>query len=151
MLFEGLPNTALAKLVPILATCHAEINDRLATTDEPGVAMFIVLEGNAHMSWSAKDRLVDRKLEAGDSFGEEIVLRLDQYYRYTVTATSSMTLFMIQAISFQECFQTMPDQLLLMRENFMRLGRPETSNNLALFETMRRYRSEISGPLFSEP
>merc|ERR1712232_589827 len=113
MLFEGLSATAIAKLVPIVQHMNVEVNERLVACGEPGIAMFVVIEGIAHMSWdySVGGELFEKSIETGDSFGEEIILGLEERYSYTVTATSTMIVHMIQEIEFQTCFQAMPDLL----------------------------------------
>merc|ERR1712113_175856 len=119
LLFEGLPATVLAKLVPILQTTHVEANEKIVSHNEPGVAMFIIVEGTATMRWEASAS-VQSSIGVGDSFGEEIILRLEERYMYTVVSTSKMSTNMIPEDAFQECFQTMPDVIVQMTGNFQR-------------------------------
>eukprot|EP00930_Biecheleria_cincta_P103557 TRINITY_DN9556_c0_g1_i1.p1 TRINITY_DN9556_c0_g1~~TRINITY_DN9556_c0_g1_i1.p1 ORF type:complete len:742 (+),score=112.26 TRINITY_DN9556_c0_g1_i1:22-2247(+) len=121
LLFEGLSATAFAKLVPVLQLTHVETNERIVTSGEPGVAMFIISDGSAHMSQEACDgSMNEKKLEVGDSFGEEIILGLEERYSYTVTATSPMSLYMLQELEFKACFQALPDVFSMMTENYLR-------------------------------
>jgi len=130
LLFEGLSSGAFAKLVPVLQLTHVETNERIVTSGEPGVAMFIISDGSAHMSQEARDgSMIDNKLEVGDSFGEEIILGLEERYLYTVTSTSPMSLYMLQELEFKACFEALPDVFSMMTENYLRcsqLQRQET-------------------------
>merc|ERR1719310_911957 len=58
----------------------------------------------------------------GDSFGEEIILGLEEHYLHTVTATEKMTIYMIQEDMFKETFQSMPFIVTQMKDNFLRNG-----------------------------
>lgn len=154
LLFEGLPLTAFAMLVPVLQLTHVEANERIVTSDEPGVAMFIISDGSAHMSQQARDgSMNERKLGVGDSFGEEIILGLDERYTYTVTSTSPMSLHMLQELEFKACFQALPEMFTLMTENYLRcqqLQRQDaTSSKMSSVDSTgsRMTRSPTSGLL----
>merc|ERR1712151_32359 len=53
--------------------------------------------------------LPPRTLYAGDSFGEEILSRLEERYTYTVVAASKASLHCIGESGFQRLFEHMPD------------------------------------------
>jgi Ca2+-binding EF-hand superfamily protein len=141
VLFEGLPSQALSLLVPIIQTTRVEVNERVVSHNEPGVAMFIILDGTALITWAHAQawsggnpetpsgarkttrstlRAKTKTLEIGDSFGEEIILGLEERYLYTVTATARMVVHMIPLDGFNECFTTVPYLVAQMQDNFLR-------------------------------
>merc|ERR1712113_339097 len=116
LLFEGMPAAALSRLVACLQTTHTEANERIVTMHEPGMAMFIIYEGTAIMTFVAPSD--NKNLGTGDSFGEEIILGLEEQYLYTVISTSKMSIHMIPEDAFIDTFQTTPHLLALMTETF---------------------------------
>jgi len=144
-LFEGMPATVIAKLVPIIQTILVECDEKIVTFNELGVAMFIVLDGTAEIIWDSPEtgKQVRRSIGIGDSFGEEVVLQLQKRYLYTVTATSKMSVDMLPEDAFLECFSNVPDITALMRDNFLRGGQQHAKDEDISLKEVFRQRSSL--------
>jgi len=142
LLFEDLPSTALALLIPILQTTSVEAHELVVGENEPGVAMFIIVSGHANISVLG-DAAVKRSLGPGDSWGEEVVLGLEQRYDYTVTATSKMTLHMIPEKAFFDCFMTWPDMVENMRANYLKRRKDLSATSVNNFNDQKHVRKSI--------
>lgn len=112
---------------------------------EPGTEMYIIISGEARFEhghqWEscdpfeveearAKNRERKRKLKSGDSFGEEIILGLEENYHYTVVSITSMSKYAISVASFTQAFRHMPMSFIrcmriLRRMPVQMLGRRE--------------------------
>lgn len=141
VLFHNLPNSALAQLIPALERKESEPNDHIVTFGEPGTAMYIIIEGvaifDAGHLWTSEDQQeVDpmqcapeqkeykQSLTVGDSFGEEVILGLEQEYHYTIHAQTSVKMFAISEEAFLHAFSHMVDIQHKMHENFIRNRKP---------------------------
>merc|ERR1712048_459601 len=62
----------------------------------------------------------ERKTEItiGDSFGEEIILGLEDCYRYAIVASTDIVAYLIPESGFVESFTNMPDIIEQMRRNY---------------------------------
>jgi len=125
ILFHDLPNSALAHLMPILEQTTCEASERIVTYGDPGINMYVIIDGKACFEqghqWKARDPLeVEDELKAqqreckqtltkGDSFGEEIVLGLEEEYHYTIIASTAMSLYSICESKFLQAFHHLPD------------------------------------------
>lgn len=102
--------------------------------------MYIIISGEARFEhghqWEscdpfeveearAKNRERKRKLKSGDSFGEEIILGLEENYHYTVVSITSMSKYAISVASFTQAFRHMPDVIHKMHENFTQNASPD--------------------------
>lgn len=141
VLFHNLPNSALATLMPILEKVESEPHDEICTKGDPGTSMFIITEGVANFEEghlkvakcpidnredAANDNWdITNKLTIGDSFGEEIVLGIDQFYQYTVMAKTSLKMYTIHKDSFVHAFRNMPDVREKLKRNFTANTKPD--------------------------
>jgi signal-transduction protein with cAMP-binding, CBS, and nucleotidyltransferase domain len=135
VLFHDLPNKAVAYLVPILGHRECEPADRIVTTGDPGTHMFIILDGKAYFEsghqWSvqgkdesddevtAADMECKQTLQRGDSFGEEIILGLEEEYAYTINAFTIVRMYCLAEDVFVDAFRHMPEIVHRMHDNFV--------------------------------
>jgi len=137
-LFANLPESALSQLMPILVKVTFERGERIVRRGESGLAMFILAEGSARFEqghqWKAeksaekKEKDAENRahnLQVGDSFGEEIMLGLEETYQYTVIATCRVVAFSIAEQAFSDRFRLMPDVKKSMIANFKKNKEPE--------------------------
>merc|ERR1711879_275334 len=96
--------------------------DHVVEMGESGLAMYIIMEGSAALEHNTADSSNEsvELLGEGDSFGEEIVLRLAELYAYSVIATSSLKCWSISEDPFQACFHGLPAAVFQMRSNYER-------------------------------
>jgi len=140
-IFRDLPNTALASLVEVLHICSSKRGEIMVSQGDPGIAMYIMVQGSAcfthgHLwipSGSGTSRPSQRggtskttarlknmsKLIEGDSFGEEIVFTIEESYRYTIVASSLVSMYSLSEDSFKTRFRNLPDLYELMLSNFL--------------------------------
>merc|ERR1712032_26476 len=59
-------------------------------------------------------------LAVGDSFGEEVILRLEELYKYTIVATDNTTLVHIREAKFSNIFSRRPEVIDKLRNNFFK-------------------------------
>lgn len=135
--FRDLPNSALGSLVDVLKFCAAKRGEQIVSQGDPGIAMYIIVEGNGRFSaghpWipsvgsaqgEATSKTVTRlknmkKLIEGDSFGEEIIFTLEETYKYTVIAEALVSMFSLSEDSFKARFRNLPDLHEVMFSNFL--------------------------------
>lgn len=105
---------------------------------DEGMAMYIIQDGSAlfesgHQYQADNEELgknlvkVDhaerskhtRTLTDGDSFGEEIILGLEEEYHYAIVSATDLTMLVISKKGFQEQFSSSPQLLHRMTENFI--------------------------------
>eukprot|EP00931_Biecheleriopsis_adriatica_P082730 TRINITY_DN5617_c0_g2_i2.p1 TRINITY_DN5617_c0_g2~~TRINITY_DN5617_c0_g2_i2.p1 ORF type:complete len:752 (+),score=108.75 TRINITY_DN5617_c0_g2_i2:38-2293(+) len=131
VMFRGMPNSALATIVDVLKKTGAYIHETVVNRGDPGVAMFVIAEGDAYVTegrlwrWPAGEALLTRsgtsltKLHAGCSFGEEIIFQLAQTYGYSIVAATTLDLYEIPEESFEDKFRHMPSLRKAMLANFI--------------------------------
>eukprot|EP00930_Biecheleria_cincta_P028781 TRINITY_DN20058_c0_g1_i5.p1 TRINITY_DN20058_c0_g1~~TRINITY_DN20058_c0_g1_i5.p1 ORF type:complete len:143 (-),score=33.04 TRINITY_DN20058_c0_g1_i5:86-514(-) len=135
-MFNNLHSSALATLVDVLKKITANRKETIVGAGDPGVAMYIMLEGVAKITngalWApeeddSKQKLSQRKttspparskLKAGDSFGEEIIFGLEEFYKYTIVADSDVVMYELLEDEFKQRFKNLPDLLRLMVSNY---------------------------------
>eukprot|EP00929_Paragymnodinium_shiwhaense_P086995 TRINITY_DN47335_c0_g3_i1.p1 TRINITY_DN47335_c0_g3~~TRINITY_DN47335_c0_g3_i1.p1 ORF type:complete len:832 (+),score=139.13 TRINITY_DN47335_c0_g3_i1:91-2586(+) len=126
-LFCNLPNGALEQLCSVLKLITMQKDERICGYGEPGLAMYILTFGEArfeagHQYVLCADGTTYEKitrLAAGDSFGEEIILGLEERYSYTIVASTEVEMQSIPEDSFCDRFKTMPDVMQQMRNTFL--------------------------------
>mmetsp|Transcript_142796 Transcript_142796/g.274191 ORF Transcript_142796/g.274191 Transcript_142796/m.274191 type:complete len:531 (+) Transcript_142796:1-1593(+) len=121
-LFDGLSIGTTVRLQSILqkATVHPERT--VVEQGEAGTAMFIIVAGLVQRkSRSAGKEEKARKLRAGESFGEEIILGYSECYEYTIETIDKSKLEVIYEDDFLSLFSNMPNVLDRMRQNFLEL------------------------------
>jgi len=127
-MFNAVPNSALAKLVEVLQKNHASSNEFVVKFGDPGIAMYILVDGVARYDKGVKWYPANaeskgsrfEKIVPGDSFGEEIVFSMEENYLYSVVTISNCELHSISEDGFQERFQNMPELTEIMRSGFLR-------------------------------
>jgi hypothetical protein len=111
-LFDDLPINAVARIQKIMQTIHVEGNQVVVQQGDAGTAMFIVQSGAVQLQRfdvSYDQVISSRVLSKGDSFGEEILTSLREFYGYTVTAIEDSTFLSLDEEEFQNLFEHMPD------------------------------------------
>jgi CRP-like cAMP-binding protein len=152
LLFHNLPNNALSQLMPILERTECEAHDEIVSKGDPGNAMYIIINGVASIEhgrhFAAKDDdgppefpngtqaesadkkqepVINNKLTIGDSFGEEIILGLEENCSQTIVAETPMKMYVIDKEAFLKKFQHMPEIRHKLRSNFLQNTRPDVS------------------------
>jgi hypothetical protein len=134
--FRDLPNSALGRLVEVLQISSCKKGELIVSQGDPGVAMSIIVQGNAVFrhghQWipsgasqkggisKEQARLKNMtKLIEGDSFGEEIIFTLEETYRYTIVASSLVSMYILAEDSFKSRFKNLPDLHEIMLTNFL--------------------------------
>jgi len=110
--FDGLPLNAVTRMQTILQKIYVEDGQAVVKEGEAGTAMFIVSKGAVSLQQADKDGEAKprRLLFDGDSFGEEIMSGLQEFYSYTVTAVGGdASLFVIDEEDYDKIFVHMPD------------------------------------------
>lgn len=137
VVFCDLPNSALGSLVEVLHISSSKRGENIVSHGDPGIAMYIIVEGSAHFSkghpWIPSGRSSQeggtsksnarlknlKKLIEGDSFGEEIIFTIEETYRYTIVASSLVSMYYLSEDSFKARFRNLPDLYELMLSNFL--------------------------------
>jgi len=127
-LFHNLGNGALEHLVSVISKTSAAAGDRIVGKGQVGLAMYVLTAGVAHYEeghqWSSLSSLTTA-LGVGDSFGEEIILNMEETYQYTVIADTHVDTNVIYEDRFVRHFENMPDIVAQMRRNFFKNDHPE--------------------------
>eukprot|EP00928_Gymnodinium_smaydae_P034800 TRINITY_DN24588_c0_g2_i2.p1 TRINITY_DN24588_c0_g2~~TRINITY_DN24588_c0_g2_i2.p1 ORF type:complete len:773 (+),score=122.89 TRINITY_DN24588_c0_g2_i2:40-2358(+) len=178
--FRELPNSALASLLDIFEKTNAEPGDCLVRRGDPGMAMYVIIDGRAYYREGArwvpsaadasaelassnglrdacgadgctapqpppplvlpgcavcdyepqpaerrKSPALDPVLKTGDSFGEEIIFGFEETYRYTISARTAVSMYILSEDNFQNRFKNLPILRQQMMDHFIRhrLGR----------------------------
>jgi len=129
-LFDDIPSV-FTHIAPILQQTTVGKGTRVTLSGEPGRNMFIIQHGKVRLErgghtkgqpcalrQSHSQLLSCIMLQDGDSFGEEIILGVEDCYGYTVTTISKVTMFTISEKQFAQQFESMPEVYTQMRENF---------------------------------
>ena len=125
-LLASAPKGVIEQLVCIIKKTTYSSKEILAQQGGTGTAMFLLAEGMAHYKighqWTQPlpGQPSERKTEitVGDSFGEEIILGLEDVYRYTIAARTHVVAYIIPESGFVESFSTMPEIVEQMRRNY---------------------------------
>merc|ERR1712048_98229 len=108
----------VVRLQCIVQKAMVEARHRVTIAGQAGTAMYVIVSGTARMEVDLPEKKTSRLLGGGDSFGEEILLRFEEQYGYTTTATERMQLQMILVEEFMQLFSNMPNIVDRMRRNF---------------------------------
>lgn len=127
-MFFGISNSALANLVGIVQKNHTNKNECIVRTGDPGIAMYILVDGAARYDKGVKWKppgaggtsATFQQLLDGDSFGEEIIFGMEETYLYTITAISACSFHSISEDGFQDQYKNMPDLRNQMYACFMK-------------------------------
>mmetsp|Transcript_160737 Transcript_160737/g.284950 ORF Transcript_160737/g.284950 Transcript_160737/m.284950 type:complete len:269 (+) Transcript_160737:2-808(+) len=127
-MFSDIPNSALAKLVEVLQKSHVSTKEYIVRSGDPGIAMYILVNGTARydkgIKWQPPDVETQGKRFArvmeGDSFGEEIIFGLAETYAYSIVTISDCEFHAISEDGFQERYQNMPELRVQMYSAFLR-------------------------------
>lgn len=141
-LFCDLHSSSLATLVDVLRHSSAEKNESIVNIDDPGTAMYIIVDGMAKVTEGeialGKDSRLTKnssglsrmnsenkvpKLIPGDSFGEEILFGVAESYVYTIKAVTLVSMHELPEDDFKKRFKNLPDLLQHMRAKFEALSR----------------------------
>jgi len=134
--FRDLSNSALGSLVEVLQISSSKRGEHMVSQGDPGIAMYIIVQGSARFTqghpWIPSEggeeggtsksnaRLKNMsKLIEGDSFGEEIIFTLEETFRYTIVASSLVSMYSLAEDDFKTRFRNMPDLHELMLSNFL--------------------------------
>jgi CRP-like cAMP-binding protein len=135
-MFRKVANSALASIVMILHKNHNKAEECIVKEGDPGIAMYILVEGTAHYTKGSKwmpgvdneeGELVRKasrsqkalELSPGSSFGEEILFGFRESYSYTIVSTSQCSFHIISEDDFRDRFRNLPDLRDHMLNNFM--------------------------------
>lgn len=126
-MFFNIPNSALAKLVEVLHKSHANAEEFIVKMGDPGIAMYILVEGAArydqgrkwHPEGTAPPGKRYKHVVGGDSFGEEIIFGLAENYQYTIVTITECEIHSISEDGFQERYQNMPELRNQMYDSFL--------------------------------
>eukprot|EP00931_Biecheleriopsis_adriatica_P060525 TRINITY_DN36364_c0_g1_i1.p1 TRINITY_DN36364_c0_g1~~TRINITY_DN36364_c0_g1_i1.p1 ORF type:complete len:656 (+),score=91.14 TRINITY_DN36364_c0_g1_i1:60-2027(+) len=119
-LFDGIPLSAVVRLQSILIKFTVFAGLRITETGDVGSAMYIIDFGSVLLT-TDKDDKYQRTLEAGASFGEEVLFGFKECYEYTTVAFETSHIEMINEAEFKEIFHTMPHAWERMYHNARRL------------------------------
>jgi len=127
-LFDNIPSI-FGRIGAILHQMTVDNKARIVSAGEPGRNMFIIRHGQVCLEKGAGATKYETNgqlklprafiLVGGDSFGEEIILSVEEFYDYSVNAVSEVTMFTIAENLFAEQFACMPEVLAQMRKNFL--------------------------------
>eukprot|EP00747_Dinoflagellata_sp_TGD_P117407 gnl/TRDRNA2_/TRDRNA2_172599_c2_seq1.p1 gnl/TRDRNA2_/TRDRNA2_172599_c2~~gnl/TRDRNA2_/TRDRNA2_172599_c2_seq1.p1 ORF type:complete len:688 (-),score=101.04 gnl/TRDRNA2_/TRDRNA2_172599_c2_seq1:330-2222(-) len=125
-LIAGAPKGMIEHLVCILEKRTFDSPDVLAHSGEPGAGMFMIAEGVGHFEvghqWTqvspGEPMIRKTDIVRGDSFGEEILLGLEDLYRYTIIAAQDIVAYFISEASFVQEFAIMPDVIEQLRRTY---------------------------------
>jgi hypothetical protein len=132
VMFQKIPNSALAAIVRILHKNHNKSEECIVKEGDPGIAMYILVEGTARytkgLKWMPGELVGSRRaallqtpeLSPGSSFGEEILFGLEERYLYTVVSQSDCDFHIISQDDFIDHFRNLPGLREHMLANFMR-------------------------------
>jgi hypothetical protein len=131
-MFKQIPNSALATILRILHKNHNKSEECIVKEGDPGIAMYILVEGTARYTkgskWMPEEVLASKRktqpkspeLTPGSSFGEEILFGFQERYTYTVVSKSDCDFHIISEDDFTHHFRNLPDLRDHMLANFMR-------------------------------
>jgi len=118
---------ALAELVSVLQKSHIIINEFIVRAGDPGIGMYILVQGCARYDqghkWQppgiqASVKRFQHMIE-GDSFGEEILFNLATTYSYTIKTISDCEFHWISSKGFRKHFENMPELFESMRDSVL--------------------------------
>lgn len=116
-LFHDVPAGAIARLSPILHYMSFKGGEHIVVEGDVGVGMYFVEKGALTMQRSSGE-CAKPDLGPTDTFGEEVLLGIEDQYTYSVVSSAETCVFMLEEKDFHETFVTMPTVLKLVRSNF---------------------------------
>lgn len=116
-LFQEVPAGAIARLSPILRKLSFKVGDHVVDEGEVGTGMFFVVSGAATVEQNIGVAPKDN-LRSPDSFGEEVLLGIEDQYNYTVVIEKEAQMVFLDEKEFAEAFETMPAIVGMIRRNF---------------------------------
>lgn len=128
-MFLTISNAGLAKLVEVLHKNHSSAEEYIVKAGDPGVAMFILIEGSAQYQEGVRWRPAESieppgqpfgQLLEGESFGEEIIFGFEETYSYSIVTRTNCNFHSISEDGFQERFQNLPELQDAMRAGFLK-------------------------------
>lgn len=135
--FESLPISSLVELLSILERTECEAHDNIVLNGHQGTCMYIIIDGVAFLDrGKEKDPTAGtcaaqhgkQLLSKGGSFGEEIILGMEEKYLYHVTARTAVQMYSIGEAAFAQVFSSMPEVIEVATQNFMRNSSARTCN-----------------------
>jgi len=110
-IFDGLTIHEMARIVHLPQRASVEQGTQIVCAGDVGTAMFVLSQGTCTKEFKNSDsqELKLEILHPGDSFGELILLGMEEYWTCTVTAQSRVYMFMIAEDGFLACFENMPE------------------------------------------
>jgi CRP-like cAMP-binding protein len=163
-MFIELPNSALANVVEIIKRVTAKADERVVSCGDPGIAMYVLVEGQSRIDFgslwmpagtaespenkknadcespkSGQSIESTKKVElnAGQSFGEEIIFGLEESYQYTVITNHPSIFCTISEDAFKDRFRNMPDLHKIMLNCFIRSRSEPASKSVFLKDSDR--------------
>lgn len=136
-MFEGISNSALANLVDVLYKTHTNAEEFIVKQGDPGLSMYILVEGVARYDkgyqWRPSGADLGQrfhKLIQGDSFGEEVVFDMEDTYTYTIVAITACSFHSITEDGFKDKFRNMPELRNQMYASFIKSRRAKEDGRL---------------------
>lgn len=140
-LFKDMPLSCFSLITPILERTTTETGECIVSKGDLGVAMYIIQQGTAYFKDGHHYNKNPRHLEftdpsarassfnksmltlgAGGSFGEEIVLGMEEEHTYSIEAQTRIFMFEISKKDFLQTFASSPQLLQRMTNNFSNRG-----------------------------
>eukprot|EP00927_Polykrikos_kofoidii_P063392 TRINITY_DN5820_c0_g1_i15.p1 TRINITY_DN5820_c0_g1~~TRINITY_DN5820_c0_g1_i15.p1 ORF type:complete len:279 (-),score=49.01 TRINITY_DN5820_c0_g1_i15:80-874(-) len=115
-LFLNLPPGVTRHMLPILDDVAVQQGECIVLQGEIGEFMYIFVTGMGKQRGASNGKTILRR---GNSFGEEILLEIEELYLYSVSAMVHSTLCRIGADEFKKAFESMPLVVTQMRRNFI--------------------------------
>jgi len=121
-LFDGLSRNTIVRLQQIISKVTVEAGRTISAAGDDGTAMYVIVHGSVRMWVDEADQDVGGlQLCPGDSFGEEIVLQLEEKWLYSAVAVTRVKMHVISEPDFGDCFACMPNVIEKMKTNAMEL------------------------------
>lgn len=124
-MFANMKKSELAKLVEVLQKSHNSKNEFVVKMGDPGIAMYILVEGAARYDQGVRFQglLLEpaarfSQVVKGQSFGDEILFGIEESYTYTIITITDCVFHTISEDGFNERYQNMPELQQQMFECF---------------------------------
>jgi len=149
-MFHGISKRALSNLVMILQNNYAQPNEFIVKVGNPGIAMYVLIDGSARYDrgviWRPAGVRIEgkkfQKLKEGDSFGEEIIFGLEEDYNYTIIAISACQFHSISEDGFIDQFRSMPSVHRFMYHNVLEMRSTPPSKEVVVLKDLEE-RSDL--------
>lgn len=119
-IFDGVPFSAVVRVQCVLHTFTVFVGCTITTAGDAGSSMFMITQGTVQDSEGPV-------LQAGQSFGEEVLMGFKQNYEYSTYALEDCILQSLMQDEVLQLFQSNPNVLELMRQNVLALQRATSS------------------------